>query len=560
LLGWAIVIFALLATLRVAVFTVAQIPRATTSVPWLDQWLMVDELARHERGQALLPILWSPYWGHRPVISRLLFFADARWGSLGSLTWLTMAIQFAHMALLIALAWLLLGRRSLPTFVLAGTVIVNLMLSPFQMENFVWSIQTMVPLVFAAATASFVCLALSTRHAAFLVFSMVAAMVGSYTMPNGLLVWPVLVIQAVSVRLNRRTVAALAIAGAAVIATYLWHYDATPAMGMGVSGMLRHPLSAVMLVGLLLAGPFDFISPHLGVAAGLAALIATACIVVRAWRIRVTEPRWVSVLLAVLLFLFLTAVSLVAGRLDPRWLGGELILPDRYFTFIGIFWAAVAILVLYTCWQEARRPLWLAFYSLLFFVLMFTMVSRKLVAAEDWADVFRGTEAVGSAFLLDVSDEQLLPLLWPSKAQRDEWVAFLRRRRLAMFAEPRAAWPAKRVSELFTTAAAGRCIGAIERTKGLDASWRVEGWAWDTQLGRSPDDIVLADTTGRIAGLARGGFRHGYFPGLLMEPEPVPASHANRRHSEWLGYARGDPPWTIYGVISGEGKVCLISP
>jgi hypothetical protein len=556
---------ALLATLRVAVFTVAQIPRATTSVPWLDQWVMVDELAQHERGQSLWPILWSSYWGHRLVIPRLLFLADARWGSLGSLTWLTMAIQFSHIALLIALAWLLLGRRSFACFILASTVILNLMLCPFQMENFLWSFQVPFVLVYAAATASFMLLPLANRSIWFVALAATAGVVSSLTMANGLLVWPILVLQACYLRLNRKAVILLAIAGGIPIASYLWHYQ-TAAMGMGLLGMLRDPLHAIMLLGLLLAGPLDFMSIRAGaVAALLAPIPATylAIRAIRALRCRMSDQRWPSALAAVILFLLLTSIGIVAGRLSPAWfeaLHGEFPLPSRIFTPICLFWAGVAVFVLYTCWQQARRPLLLALYALLFYALLFTTVSRQLVAAEDWSDVFRGTEAVGSAFLLDVTDEQLLPLLWPSKAQRDEWGAFLRARRLAMFAEPRAAWPAKRVSELFTTAAAGRCIGAIEKTKSLDASWRVEGWAWDTQLGRSPDDIVLADTTGRIAGLARGGFRHGYFPGLLMEPEPVPASHANRRHSEWLGYARGDPPWTIYGVLSGEGKVCVISP
>jgi hypothetical protein len=445
-------------------------------------------------------------------------------------------------------------------FILASTVILNLMLCPFQMENFLWSNQVQFVLVYAAATASFMLLPLAKRKIWFLAPAAIAGVLSSLTMVNGLLVWPVLVLQACYLRLNRRAVIGLAIAGGIMIAVYMWHYERA-AMGMGFSGILRDPLHAVMLLGLFLAGPLDFLSIRAGAATALIALIPTAYLGIRALRDRSTERRWPSALGAVMLFLFLTSVSIVAGRLSPAWfqaLHGAFPLPSRIFTPICFFWAAVTMLVLHAC-RQARRTLWLAFYALLFVALLFTTVPRQLVAAEDWSDVFRGTEAVGSAFLLDVSDEQLLSLLWPSKEQRDERAAFLRDRRLAMFAEPRAVWPGKRVSDLFTVASAGRCIGAIEQTKPLDASWRVEGWAWDTQLGKSPDDIVLADTAGRIVGLARGGFRHGYFPGLLMEPGPAPASHANLRRSEWLGYVRGEPPWTVYGALAGERKVCAIS-
>jgi len=556
-LGLSLMALALIATLRVNLFTLAQIPRAITSVPWYDQWMMVQELALHERGQPLWQTLWPSYYGHRLVVPRLLFLADARWASLASLTWLTMSIQIAHLALLIALAWLLFGKRSLACFVVACTVVLNLSLSPYQMENFLWSNQVQFVLVYAAATASFLLLEAGKRRVLLVVLAAAAALICSYTMANGLLVWPVLVLEALYLRLRRGTVIVLALAGALVIASYLWNYQ-TAAMGMGVGGMLRHPLYAILFFGLVLAGPLNFLSIHWGTATAILALLPTIYLASRALR-RFPAEQWVAALVAVILFLSLTSAGVVAGRMSPAWfaaLHGTFPLPSRIFTPICLFWASVSLLVLYACWLRQRRPILLGFYGLLFSALMFTNVKRQLVAAEDWADFFRGCDAAGAAFLLDAPDEQLLSLLWPNRAERDERVTFLRQHRLAMFAEPRAAWPGKRVSELFAQAPPNRCLGAIEKTSAA----RVEGWAWDTETGRSPDDIVLADASGRIAGLARGGFRHGYYPGLLMESQPPPASHAHLRHSEWLGYVRpnADAPLTAYGVLPHEHKVCTI--
>ena len=76
MLGSVIVAVTLVATLRVTVFTASQIPRATTAVPWFDQWVMVDELRQHESGRPLWPIRWEPYWGHRLVIPHLIFLAN----------------------------------------------------------------------------------------------------------------------------------------------------------------------------------------------------------------------------------------------------------------------------------------------------------------------------------------------------------------------------------------------------------------------------------------------------------------------------------------------------
>ena len=126
-----------------------------------------------------------------------LFLADARWLAFASLTWLTVFLQFIHIALLVALAWLLLGRKSPALFMIATAVILSLMLSPFQMENFVWGMQTMFPLVFVAATGSFLCLSRASTHKRFLLLSIVLGMISSYTMPNGILIWPVLVVQSI---------------------------------------------------------------------------------------------------------------------------------------------------------------------------------------------------------------------------------------------------------------------------------------------------------------------------------------------------------------------------
>jgi len=184
-------------TLYMNLFTLAQIARARTSVPWWDEWALVQDLAQIDHGQAVWRILWSPYWGERQVVTRLMWLANEHWNALGSLTWVTMLLQFAHIGLLMGVAWLLLGRKSSPAFLIACVVILNLLLSPFQMWNFTWSTQTMFVLVLLTATSSFACLALAggKNGRLFIALAVALAALGTLTMPNGLLVWPVLVLQ-----------------------------------------------------------------------------------------------------------------------------------------------------------------------------------------------------------------------------------------------------------------------------------------------------------------------------------------------------------------------------
>jgi hypothetical protein len=554
--GYGVILLALLGTLGVNFYTLAQIVRARTSVPWADQWVIAQDLVKRERGEPLWPILWTPYWGHRLVIPRLLFLADARWLSFASLTWLSVLLQFVHIALLIALAWLLLGRRSPALFMIATAIILSLMLSPFQMENFVWGMQTMFPLVFVAATGAFVCLSLAGAHSRFLLLSIVLGLISSYTMPNGVLVWPVLVVQSLYMKRDWKVGMTLAGIGTAVIVSYLWHYTRPLEMGMGVGGMVRHPIDAIRILGLILGSLFHF-SIRVDAAIGTFVMVATGCVLVRALFSRIGERTWFSALFALLTFLFLSSLSLVAGRLTPSFLQEDL-LPGRYFTLICLCWVSIALLAL----SIFPAKTWLiCAYGVFFVCAMLTSRARQVDEAADWADFFRATDAVGSALLMDVPDEQLLSVLWPSKPEREERTLFLSKHGLAMFHEPRAKWLARRISDLFPSST-GPCTGAVEKMVDLGGAWRITGWAWNPSVSKPPDDILFTDPTGQVIGMARSGLRHGYMPGFLIEPQPAP-SHARFRGSEWLGYVKEgkDFQWArveLYGVFRGQGEVCSI--
>ena len=52
-------------------------------------------------------------------------------------------------------------------------------------------------------------------------------------MANGILVWPVLLAQAIYLRLRRRAIMAIALLGTGVILSYCWQYQVPPT-GMGI--------------------------------------------------------------------------------------------------------------------------------------------------------------------------------------------------------------------------------------------------------------------------------------------------------------------------------------
>ena len=62
LIAWTATATFFAATLVLIVFTLAQVPRAATRVPWQDEWAMLEEYAAIAKGSSLFQMLWSPYW------------------------------------------------------------------------------------------------------------------------------------------------------------------------------------------------------------------------------------------------------------------------------------------------------------------------------------------------------------------------------------------------------------------------------------------------------------------------------------------------------------------
>jgi hypothetical protein len=271
--------------------------------------------------------------------------------------------------------------------------------------------------------------------------------------------------------------------------------------------------------------------------------------------------------MAFLVFLVLTAGSVVVGRMSPQWLAGNIEVPARYFTLIDGFWTSLAILVLYSACHLRRFWLLLGFYVALYSCIMFPAHRLVISAAEDWSGFFRGVDAVGAAFIVDAPDEKLLSILWPIKPQREQIVAFMRHEHIGIFAEGRSSWPGRNVRELFPVLSSDQCIGSIEQHLFLQNSsgyetWRLQGWGWNSTANREIDYLLVTDPAGLIVGIARGGLRHGYFPGFFVDTPAAPLPyHTRLGTSEWLGYVRQSArsAWTLYGLVNHRvDQVCLV--
>ena len=548
-------------TIYLNLSTISTVLTSQTNVLSRDQWWFAGELQSLHEGKDWTQLLWAPYWGHRPVLVRLLFYMDSRLfafrsGPLLSLTW---AFLFGEMVLLASVNRAISGSVLTWRFGIAFIVLLNLCLSSLQMENLIWALQVQYLMVFFFAIASFTGLALSeqSRHRKILVgLSCLCALAGSLTMAHGLFIWPALAAQAYVCRRSRKLWLGLLLVFVVSAGLYSINYE-MPSTGMGLAGQLRRPMRAIEISLMVVAGSISNRSLPWGVAAGALGVISLVgfCIHLR----QSARATWPSVYLAAAIFAVLTASLTAAGRISPELLKTLLatqheLLPSRYQTFGYVFWVSIFGLGLwFTQSLAGSRWRFLAIPSLLIPMVVVVVDGREqTLYSAAWGDAMRSIDATGVSLLLDARDWEREQILWSDRSQLSRWVKFTRDQRLANFSEERAGWLNAVLTDRFHLAGAERCEGRVEVDDVLPSErWRVTGWAWDRSAAAVPQDVVFVDESNRISGLARGGMRHNDVQGH--------SSHVVIWRAGWLGYSRSDRASRKAFVVLADGRsVCAL--
>lgn len=548
-------------TLGLNVWTVRQTARAVSNVPWRDQWWFIGELAAYLAGGSWWPTLWNVYWGHRCVLTRLIFLADAKLFALANspLVALIFALQALEAGLFIFVARLLGTGRSVK-MILVAAVTMHLMFSSLQMENFVWGFQVHCSMVHLFAALAFLSLVqcrrvVATKASGWGLAAVGSALLSSYSMVNGLITWPLLVLQAFVLRLPKKLILVLGLIGTGVVGTYLITYKRPPQFGMGFAGFLTRPHLGIALTGMVLGGPWSVVSLRWGTVAGLVGIAVALHLLLRVFRANSPGQPAAGFFAMVMLFHLLTAVSVVIGRISPEWLAslhGTDPLPSRYYTSSFLFWVALFVLALGSL--PSCRWGWIpvAAVSPVILALTFGTVRWQVREAQNWVQYYHEMDAAASAFLVGVSDQLLLERVYPAENQRTHLVEVLKRYRLSVFAEPRAEWLGRTLAEAFGSRPLSTCAGAVDNIETLpDIRYtRLSGWI-DWRRRSVPHDIVLTDARERIVGVGRSGLKR---PDLASQLAPDAASNAG-----WLGYGESTPAseLRIYGVDARQ-NLCQV--
>lgn len=474
--------------------------QAVTNAPVTDTWFMLDQVRSFREGASGWTALWAPYWGQRILVPRLLFLVSLKYFSFAALPLLlvNLAAELFLVGVLISTARRLF-RDSPRVFMACAIAFTSLTLSCLSMEVLVFTQVVQHSVGYACAVSAI----LLFERRPWLAVGLAAITTGS--MAIGLLIWPVLLVQAWHGGARVRTLVVLCLLIVAMSVLYADGYTRPEEMGMGVAGAILHP----SMTALVLGGPITLYSLRLGTVAGAIGLA------VLVWVLFAGKRETFPLKMAAC-FLTACAASLVVGRISPEWLAslhGAQPLPSRYMLPVLIFWGCLLALVM-----AQRQVLPRIVVGMIVLILAFGTWPWQWRVSREWAAAFQKFDAIASGFLVNVDDPELMSLLVTEAPLRDRTAEYMRREHLAIFAESRAAWIGKPLP-------AGAHSQAVEvSTVAIQNGLRISGTLQAST--RRPLDVLIADDHGMVIGLART---------LAAESE-------GHRATSFLGYARTPSP------------------
>ena len=445
---------------------------------------------------------------HRLAFSRLIFFADVRYFGGRNVFSLIANLILAGA---LATAFYRIAQHHSTTlsratrFGLAGAALV-FNFSWIQQENFTWGFQSQWFAVYLFALLAFHSIELhaeaDTRKQpawslGWFLAAIASACAAACSMASGVLVLPVMIVQALYLRVKPWTLLVLASVTCAVWFTYFIDWQKPPSSGSLENGLLEHPFIAARFVLLYLGAPASHV--RLGLPGAYAsgvlvlAVLLTSCI--KALRSQEKRPV-ATALLALALFVAGNALLTATGRL---WYGVETALFSRYTTASLAAWLALIIFaVLNSDMQKQRRR-----------ACMVAMFATALVAS-DQRFAFKSAHdevyahlVAGLALRAHVYDPAVTRALYPFPDLLIPISKQAEAAQLSLFApdQPDYLVPPNRIS------AAVACDGGIDSisattTPGID---RASGWIYETAEKRVPRAIVITDASGTSLGTGVSG-------------------------------------------------------
>jgi len=379
------------------------------------------------------------------------------------------------------------------------------------------------------------------------------AVAATFSMANGMLLWPIFLLMAMTEKSPQKTMLMVLAVGATVLASYLCGY-ATPVQHANPLLSILHPKLLTGYLGIYfinsLARMPAFATP---VRAGLfIEAFFTASFAGYLWKRAQGRAQRYAFYAYSSLFLFGTALLTAMGRINLGWAQAE---SSRYNTPIFLFWmsfGSAACLLLGSRKTRAWRTLGPPALSAV--ILMGMLLPRQTAAAYLGAEWVREMNISGLSLAVGAFDPEAWHRL-SDPGTIEPVLPYLESRRLSIFSDPDVEKIGVRLATVLKPLPARRCLGsfsgfiAVPSLSPGGVAGRVFGEGWMDSARTNPiETVYIADGHGTIVGLAYG-FR--------------PAKHFFKAEDplrgKWGGYVlfkRGTRRLFAYGVLPGAMTAC----
>ena len=532
----------------------ARVGRA--AIPQADDW---DRWTTYFRDHYTWWWFWQQHVDHRLFAPRLLFAFDHL--VFDGRGWFLVVCSFCIQAFTAYLLWRLATRaytqEPSERWVLAAWIVAFLFCGQ-QWFNFILPFQVQFPMVYCSALAAFVALwyaAMWDWPISWVALTIIAAAVSTYSMVNGLLLWPVLLLAAYWLRAPRRPLIAIAVAALLLGPPYLYHFHR--AIVIEHLPPSEKPLRVVTFFLAQLGAPLAPLGKSwtsegarlaVAIIPGVIMLLALGAASVVLCRRRTKDNSARAMVMFYCVFLAATSLLVAYGRSQDTPFDAFM---SKYLTPPYLLWAAMAMVA----WPFLRRVPRMELFGAVCAVILLVIVIHQPAAMVAVRMQVTGVHLGEIAIADNVVDPDAWFWIFHPPETSQETIDQLRNNRLTLFTEEWTHWTGIQLDRRFSIDRnPDACQGSIEQSvfvpSTVKAGWRLTGWAWDRKGERSPRYIVFGDESGTVAGVALPGF---------PLPPALAALPAKYVASTWSGYVGGSPrPVTAYVLEADDRSLCPI--
>jgi hypothetical protein len=528
-----------LATIGVAAYLVVV---SYSSLPYWDGWIQIKYAV--ERPQpSVFEWLWAQHNEHRLLIPKLFLLGDLRWfgARQRSLLVSIFGIQLLHLALL---SWSMrvLGVWRGAVWRTGTGLVAFCLFCSSQWENFVWGFQTCFVLPGLFATLSLIALLLywTRGRGKYLVLCIAAALGATYSLANGNLLWPLLMVTAILLRLRRVAILSLLVAGTVSTSLFLYGY-VRPSYAISSA---RTPIAVLKYLAAYFGSSWIPRGIRPAEVIGIAGLLVMLCLLFRLRSCIRSGRAFCVQLMVTLLFCAGTGAITAMGR---SGFGVTQAFTSRYQTVALLFWCCLGLMLLSLAASLAKwRAIVLILAQLALLAIM--LVAAKLSTTPLTRAKMYGfrLNAAGMALATNVPDLAQLQWTSPEPEQLPALALAMREERLSVFSERPVTFLGKPLDSILRLEPTQDCTGHVEPATVIDAagqrSLKITGWAWNDAHHRAPK-AILAVTDGIVTGI-----------GAVGDWREIDAAHPaiTSKFAGFTGYVTGAPKASLVEVYAVE--------